>query len=232
MKYFTLYTGGKDSTMATILAAEEGIPVDALVVIKPRNPESYMFHSINLEWTLLQSISQGIPIYYFNSSGVKEEELKDLKEAFECMKEKGFIGVVVGAIASRYQYNRVNKIAKKVGLNVYAPLWNADQDTLLKMYLDKGIKYMIISVSAAGLDKKHLGWIISSGGDIKKLIQIARKYGFNPTGEGGEYETFVLDAPIFKYRIEIVKYSIKWFGDSGYLKIEDARLIPKGDSIE
>jgi len=227
MKYFTLYTGGKDSTTATILAIEEGFSLDALVVIKPENPESYMFHSINLEWTILQSISMNIPIYYFYSSGIKEKELEDLKRAFEHMKRKGFDGIVVGAIASRYQYNRVNKLAQLVGLKVYAPLWNVNQDDLLRTYMNKNIKYMIISVSAAGLDKRHLGWIISSEDDIEKLIHIAMKYGFNPTGEGGEYETFVLDAPIFKYRIEIVKYSIKWFGDSGYLEIKDAKLVKK-----
>ena len=46
-------------------------------------------------------------------------------------------------------------------------------------------------------------------------------------GEGGEYETVVLDAPFFKKRIEIVKSEIEWEGNSGSLKILDAILLDK-----
>jgi len=130
-------------------------------------------------------------------------------------------------VASRYQYNRVRKIADEVGLKTITPLWGLNQESLMKLYHRLGLKYMIVSVSAAGLGKEHLGWIIESEKDVERLIKLARRYGFNPTGEGGEYETFVLDAPIFKYYIEILKYEIRWYGDSGYLIIKDAVLRDK-----
>jgi diphthamide synthase (EF-2-diphthine--ammonia ligase) len=46
-------------------------------------------------------------------------------------------------------------------------------------------------------------------------------------GEGGEYETLVLDAPFYKKHIEIVKSEVEWEGDRGSLKILEAKLIDK-----
>jgi ABC transporter with metal-binding/Fe-S-binding domain ATP-binding protein len=227
MMLFGLYTGGKDSTTSLILSKKSGYNVRALLVMKPVNPESYMFHYVNLDWTALQAYSMNLPIYYFKTSGEKEIELEDMRMAFEILKDKGFRGVVAGAIASKYQYRRVKKIADEIGLKTVTPLWGMDQEKIMKLYFKLGIKYMIVSVSAAGLGEEHLGWIIESGRDVEKLIELARKYSFNPTGEGGEYETFVIDAPIFKYYIEILKYEIRWLGDSGYLIIKEAVLRDK-----
>jgi len=47
------------------------------------------------------------------------------------------------------------------------------------------------------------------------------------TGEGGEYESFVLDAPHFKKTIEIEESRREWRGDSGRMIIEKASLRDK-----
>jgi diphthamide synthase (EF-2-diphthine--ammonia ligase) len=47
------------------------------------------------------------------------------------------------------------------------------------------------------------------------------------TGEGGEYETFVFDGPIFKKRIEILEASIVFKKDSGVYMIKTVRLAEK-----
>jgi diphthamide synthase (EF-2-diphthine--ammonia ligase) len=46
-------------------------------------------------------------------------------------------------------------------------------------------------------------------------------------GEGGEYETLVLDGPLFKKRIELVETENFWKGESGYLLVRKAILIDK-----
>ena len=224
MRLFALYTGGKDSTLAIIKALKNGYNVDAVLTFISENPYSYMFHRFNVEWTTLQAVSMGFKHYMFKTKGVKERELEDLKTSFLYMRELGYEGVVAGAIASRYQKDRIDRIASEAGLYVYSPLWGMNQEELMYEYVRLGIKYMIISVSAWGLTRDHLGWIIDGYDDIEEIIKLSRRYRFNPTGEGGEYETFVLDAPLFKYPIKILKYRIIWEGDSGYLIIEDAKL--------
>lgn len=227
MKLFCLFTGGKDSTLAIKKMLDDGYDVDTVITFFSENPYSYMFHTVNIEWTYLHAISMDMAYYIFNTKGIKEKELLDLKKAFTAMKKLGYKGVVTGAIASKYQKNRVEKIARRVGLNVYSPLWNYDQEKLMCEYLKEKIVFMIISVSSLGLEEKHLGWIVNDINDVDEIIRLSRKYHFNPTGEGGEYESFVLDAPIFRYKIKIQELEKNFFGDSGYLIIKNASLEDK-----
>jgi diphthamide synthase (EF-2-diphthine--ammonia ligase) len=44
-------------------------------------------------------------------------------------------------------------------------------------------------------------------------------------GEGGEFETLVLDAPFYTKRIEIVDADILWDGQSGVYKVKEAVLV-------
>ena len=210
--------------MAVIRALEDGFKVDTLVTFISENPYSYMFHTVNVKWTSLQAVSMGMRHIFFKTRGVKEEELNDLHSCFEILSSQGYEGVVVGAVASRYQRDRVKRIADDVGMEVYTPLWEVDQEKLLSEYLYKKIIYMIVSVSAMGLGEEHLGWIIDDEDDVDKLLHLSRKYGFNPTGEGGEYESFVIDTPRFRNPIEILEYEKRWMGDSGYIIIKNARL--------
>ena len=227
MKLFSLFTGGKDSTLAIKKMLDNGYDVDTVITFFSENPYSYMFHTVNIKWTYLHAVSMNMAYYIFSTKGIKEKELLDLKKAFTAMERLGYDGVVVGAIASGYQRNRVEKIARKVGLNVYAPLWGCDQKKLMREYVYEKIVFMIVSVSAWGLDERHLGLIINDEKSMEEIIRLSEKYQFNPTGEGGEYESFVIDAPMFRYKIKIQESKKIFSGDSGYLIIKNASLENK-----
>ena len=77
-----LFSGGKDSTMALYNALKSGENVRFLLSMKSRNDESYMFHVPNIHLTDLLSQALDIPILSVETNGIKEEELKDLKDAF------------------------------------------------------------------------------------------------------------------------------------------------------
>ena len=63
---------------------------------------------------------------------------------------------------------------------------------------------------------------------LDKLIQLNKKYKIHIAGEGGEYETFVADAPIFKKRIVIEKAEkVMETKSTGYLRIMKVRLEKK-----
>ena len=51
---------------------------------------------------------------------------------------------------------------------------------------------------------------------IKQLADMEKRYKMNPAGEGGEIETFVLDCPLFKKRIEILDSETKYDSGSGW----------------
>jgi ABC transporter with metal-binding/Fe-S-binding domain ATP-binding protein len=222
MKLAALISGGKDSVFAIHKALEEGHEVTHLINIIPARDDSYMYHSINLHMVELISEACEIPLIQQQSSGIKELELDDLTLA---LKKVNVDGVSVGAIESQYQASRVQKICDSLGLKVYSPLWHRDAEELLHE-MAKVLDIRIVRVAAEGLDKSWLGRPINVN-SIENLKALNRRYMVHMAGEGGEYETLVLDAPFYKKRIEVVKSEIEWEGDTGSLKILEAKLVDK-----
>jgi diphthine-ammonia ligase len=222
MKLAALVSGGKDSIFTIYKALEEGHEVTHLINIVPARSDSYMFHSVNLHIVELISAACEIPLIQQQSSGIKELELDDLALA---LKKVNVDGISVGAIESQYQAGRVQKICDSLGLKVYNPLWHRNPEELL-YEMSKVLDIRIVHVAAEGLDRSWLGRPINVN-SIEHLKALNRRYMVHMAGEGGEYETVVLDAPFYKKRIEIVKSEIEWERDNGSLNILEAKLVDK-----
>src|SRR4030042_5175060 len=137
MRLGVLFSGGKDSTFALHLASEKE-QVVCLITIVAKNPESYMFHTPNIDVTALQAAALELPLVSVVSEGLKEEELADLEKAIAQAKSKYKIeGVVTGAVESVYQASRVQRICNKLNLWLFNPLWKMDQKKLLEILLEK-----------------------------------------------------------------------------------------------
>ncbi len=225
MRVAALFSGGKDSSMAIQRVIEKGWHVTHLISIISRNPESYMFHFPNIKLTEMQARAMEIPIISRTSKGIKEEELIDLEDALKSISND-IDGVVVGALASRYQSDRVASLCRKLGLSMEAPLWGEDPEKLWEEALNKGYRVMVVSVACDGMGKKWLGRVIDNKA-LEELKILSRKYRFHMGFEGGEAETFVMDSPLFKKRINIVKARKIWDRDSGLYVIEKANLADK-----
>ena len=223
MRVSALFSGGKDSTYALYLMQQQGWEVVSLLTVVPKVSDSYMFHYPNIRWTKLQAESMNIPIRYKESSGLKEEELKDVEEL---MAEDDADGFVCGAIASDYQWSRLNEIAHRLGKPLYAPLWRKDQVTLLEDMVHAGFKFMIAGVYAEGFDEGWLGKVITSH-SIRELEKLREKHRISVAGEGGELETFVLDGPNFAKSILIEEAQTNWSRHSGNYTIKKASLEDK-----
>jgi ABC transporter with metal-binding/Fe-S-binding domain ATP-binding protein len=226
MQLGVLFSGGKDSTLALLLAAEKE-EVVCLITILSKNKESYMFHTPNIDITALQAEALGLPQITKTTEGEKEKELSDLEDAIaEAARKFQIEGVVTGAVESVYQAERVQRICNRLGLWCFNPLWKHDQKALLEELLKKHFKVIISGVFAYPLDEKWLGKQIDTQ-LIDRLVDLQQKYGLSPSGEGGEIETTVLDAPLFKKKIEVLDYSIEAKGNSGVFRIKQARLVSK-----
>jgi len=226
MKLGVLFSGGKDSAYALFKAMEKE-EVVCLISIISENKESYMFHTPNIEMTKLQAEAIGLPLIRKTTEGVKEEELRDLENAIKEAKEKfGIEGIVTGAIASVYQSTRIQKICDSLGLSCLNPLWKKDQVKFLHELVDNNFRVMITGVFAYPFTEDWLGREINDD-TIKELVKLREKYEIHPSGEGGEIETTVLDAPFFRKRIEILESEKRMKDYSGVLEIKKARLVDK-----
>ncbi len=194
-----------------------------------------MFHFPNIRWARLQAEAIGVPQVIEETPGVKEEELEDLKRAIRKAKEAYHIeGVCTGALASVYQKSRVEKICKELALECISPLWGTDPEQHIRGLVTEGFVVMVVSVSALGLDQRWLGRILDEAA-IDELVALSKKFRFHAGLEGGEGETFVLDCPLFRSRVEVRSAAKHWKGDSGTFEILDARLAvkltPTGEAV-
>ena len=226
MKVAVLFSGGKDSTMAVYNALKSGEDVKYLLAMKSANDESYMFHVPNIHLTDLLSKAMDIPIITVETDGIKEEELEDLRHGFEKLKSLGIEAIYTGALYSNYQKSRIEKLADEVGIKAVSPYWHVDELEYMRGIVSLGFEVIISGVAAYGLDEKWLGRRIDDE-CIDDLIELNRDIGLNLAFEGGEAETLVLDGPIFKKRVKIIKDKRQWHIDSGLYIIEDAVLEDK-----
>ncbi|QIW24845.1 diphthine--ammonia ligase [Sulfolobus sp. S-194] len=208
MKICTLFSGGKDSTYSLHWAVFKGFEILCLITLLPKREYSWMFQVPNVELTKYQAEVLGVPVLQIPTSGEKDKELEDLKLAFKKAKGLGAHGIVTGALLSDYQRLNINIIAEEVGLRTYSPLWRKKQDEYLRELVEEGFKFIITSATAYGFPFELLGKIITEK-DVEVIIERARKFGFNPAFEGGEAETFVVYAPLFKRELKIEGYKKK-----------------------
>jgi asparagine synthase (glutamine-hydrolysing) len=227
-KLGVLFSSGKDSHFAMYKMKEAGYPIECLITVKSKNPDSYMFHTPNINMASLQSEAMGIPLLEQETAGEKEVELDDLKKAIEkAKKEYGTEGVVTGALYSTYQKERIEGICSELGMYVYSPLWHMDQEEEMHKLLEEKFHFLFSSIAAYGLNNKWLGKEITKN-EIDELVKLNDKIGLNVAGEGGEFESFVLDCPLYSRRIEIKKSTVIDIDEyTARLNIEDAILVQK-----
>jgi len=223
MRLAGLFSGGKDSCYAARLAEEEGHDVDYLVSMRSENPDSYMFHTVNIGLTELQAYAWNKEHVEARTRGIKEKELDDLKRSLKALDVEG---VVSGAIASSYQKERVDRMCEELGLDHVSPLWGRERVGLLNEMLHSGMVVVFSAVAAHGLDQRWLGTKLDRQ-LVSRLFELRDRFGVDPCGEGGEYESLVLDAPWFRYRIEVRKAERVWDGVSGRYSVAEADLRPK-----
>ncbi len=203
MKCGILFSGGKDSVFAAYLAKKYGNEITCLITIISENPDSYMFHTPSITKVKKQADVMNVPLILQKTKGEKEEELRDLEYVIKNAKKQYNIeAVVTGSVESAYQASRVQKICDKLELDCFNPLWQKDQFELLHDLIDNNFNIIITGVFAYPLNESWLGREINNE-FIIDVTALFKKYKINPSGEGGELESFVLNCPIFSRELKI-----------------------------
>ena len=119
----------------------------------------------------------------------------------------------------------------RLGLTPLTYLWQRDQSELLGDMIEASMESVLVKVACLGLERKHLGQSLAMM--RPELERLADKYGANVCGEGGEYETFTLDCPLFRHRLvisfsEVINHSDDAFAPVHLLNIK-CELQSKGD---
>jgi diphthine-ammonia ligase len=151
-----------------------------------------------------------------------------------------------GAILSTYQRTRIESVAIRLGLIPLAYLWKypilppGTQSSLLEDMQAVGLEARIVKVASGGLDESFLWGNVANQQVMRRIERSTKRFGTYGDGavlgEGGEFETLVVDGPasLFKARIEIQERSkrvVREGGGSSWLHISDAKVVAK-DLVE
>ena len=219
-----MLSGGKDSVYALHWAVLHGFRVCCLLSMRPRSWESMLFHYPAAALTRLQAESLGLELL---EHPVEGDEYRSLVEALRRCRSRGARGVVSGALLSDYQRLRFAMAAREAGgMRTYTPLWRKNQENYMRSLVREGFTFILVSVQAYGLPTSLLGKPVGPR-EVEEIIRLARRYGFNPAFEGGEAETLVLDAPLFRYKLEVEGRPRRLAPYHYVYEIVSARLAPK-----
>ncbi|KAJ1483123.1 hypothetical protein T484DRAFT_1623346 [Baffinella frigidus] len=225
-KVVALVSGGKDSTLNMMRIADAGHEIVALGNLFPApgdgdELDSFMYQTVAhegicaiaecLDLPLFRaplrpasSLNQARDLYYQTTEG---DEVEDLFRLLSHIKDvmPDVTAVASGAILSNYQRRtRVEAVAMRLGLVSLSFLWMGDQRELLDEMIDAGLEAVLVKVACMGLyPDKHLGKTL--GQMRATLHRLNDEFGsaVHVCGEGGEYESFTLDCPLYHRRIVV-----------------------------
>ena len=262
MKFVALLSGGKDSIYSTLKAIQNGHELICCAHLSPMQhnteEESYMYQTAGSEVVKTQvEECIGVPFYmreihgqskikslvYENDGTDGSDEVEDLYLLLEEIKvnHPEIEGVSSGAILSTYQRTRIEHVCSRLNLTSLSYMWRmSSQRSLLDSILDDGeIEAILVRVACPPglMPYRHLGKSLRDLRDKGVLDHLKDKFGMHPAGEGGEYETMVLDCPKLFKRGRLVMDETEIICDTsddgvGILRIDKWRVEKKSDIDE
>lgn len=201
MRVIALLSGGKDSVCAVEVARGHGWDVVVALAMRPAVDDAWMFHTPNLD--VVRGVAQclGLPLMEWPVAEGPAEEVAGLGQALACAKQVFKLdGLVSGALASEYQKTRLDGIGHRLGLRTFAPLWHKDPGSYMASLLDGGYDVRFSRTAAEGVPTAWAGERVTTA----KVQEMARHRARpHVAGEGGEYETLVLDGPAYRRRLVV-----------------------------
>ena len=220
MRVAVLSSGGKDSAAAWWWAICRGWEVTHLVTVRITGDDSWMFQVPGTHLVEHQAKLAGVQWVEVPSKGQQEIEISDLESVLSTLD---IDGVVSGALRSDYQKSRIERMAERLNIKSWTPLWHQSSQAHMHGLIDNGFEVFITGVSCEGLGEEWIGRTLDSS-SLEKLESLAEKYRFNVDGEGGEYETLVTGGPHLPGTLRL-NGSVVWDGVRGTFEIESVHSI-------
>ena len=200
-----LYSGGKDSAHAIEYAFTQHWNIRYLLSVKPSRTDCYLFHYATVEHTSLVAQALGIPHFLISCTIADPEQEAALVKTI--IEQHPVDAVVLGGVGlQETQLGSLQKALKPLGVNVFASHAGQNEETLMREMITKGYKIIITQYATDGLTMDWLGKELTLE-HFEHLKKLSQKYGFDLLGEGGYYDTFVLDAPFFPRALTILASS-------------------------
>jgi diphthine-ammonia ligase len=204
--------------------------------------------------------------YAYRGSDDETESMLPLLRTIIATSDPRPNALCAGAILSTYQRTRVESIAVRLGLVPLAYLWKypvlskelpapgsssldsarrasssvsgTSHDTQLLVDMAAvGLDARIVKVASAGLDESFLWENVASSTGVARVKRAMDRFGGSVLGEGGEFETLVVDGPrrLFRRKIvvsEAARKIVREGGGTAWLSVRGVRLEDKDLEVE
>lgn len=221
-----LYSGGKDSTFAIEHALEKRWNIKYLISVKPNRADCYLFHFATVELT--KHMAEFLGIKHIYATCTDADPIKEADIIKKIVEQNPVDSVILGGIGlQETQINSIREALFPLGIDVFASHTGHDHLSLMKEMINKGYDIRISEVAADGLGKNWLGQKLSNE-NLDEFAKASKKYGFHIGGEGGPYNTFVCDGPIFSKRLDVISFDKVMDGEfNGHINVTDFKIIDK-----
>jgi uncharacterized protein (TIGR00290 family) len=161
-------------------------------------------HGVRLSLLDRQAEMLGLPLVKVSIPQAPSNEQYEsaMREVLERQRNEGVTAVAFGDIflddIRRYREEKLSQLAMKA----IFPIWNKDTRELAQEFINAGFRAILTCVDSKQLDGSFVGRTFDESllGDLPS--------GVDPSGENGEFHTFVYDGPIFSQSIPVRKGEI------------------------
>ncbi len=211
-KFVASYSGGKDSSLALYQAMQMGEAVALIVMLEEQGLKSRS-HGMSLDIIHAQANAIGLPI--FTASATWQDYESHFIQLLQKAQILGAETLVTGDIDLMAHAEWNQSVCDKSQLSLCMPLWQRPRLDIVQEFISLGFQSIIVTVNL------NLGMKIEDLGQILTLdyIQELVARGIDPCGEAGEFHTTVIDGPIFKHPLSVIKGDILYHENYAFLPL-------------
>ena len=184
-------SGGKDSTLALDRARRQGLDVRILANLYDRDSGRVRFHGVRA--ALIAEQAEALGLTCLQAATGADDFADVFEQLLDDLKQRGCHGVVFGNIHLADVREWYEARVRAARLEHVEPLWGEPPIEIVYEVIERGYRALIVGVDAHRAAAPFLGRELDA--DVVTELGIAE--GLDPSGERGEYHTFVHDGPAF-----------------------------------
>jgi uncharacterized protein (TIGR00290 family) len=183
------------------LMRNPGIRVEGLLTTITRDFDRISMHGVRRSLLERQADSLGLPLHqvFISKSASNAEYEASMAEAFSLFRARGVETIAFGDLFLEDIKVYRDRFLARHGMTGLYPIWKRNTSALIREFIGKGFKTIIVCVDPKRLDASFAGRVM----DQTFLAELPPHV--DPCGENGEFHTFVFEGPIFR---ETVKFTV------------------------
>jgi len=204
-KVLVSWSGGKDCSLALYRILQgKTYEVLGLLTTVSENSNRVSMHGVcsSLLEQQAQSLELNLEKVFIPKNFSQKEYEKRMLNMLTKYQKIDVSSIVIGDIYLEDVRKSREENLSKIGMKGVFPLWKEDTKKLAREFIDLGFKAIVTCVDSRLISKKFVGR------EFDKQFLKELPSNTDPSGENGEFHTFVFDGPIFEEKIRFVRGEI------------------------